>query len=195
MPGGVHVEDLQLGPDPLGGGVLAQRRLVAVDRQGELLPLRSRSMTMAWNSRSRRVGFRRGRDTAGVPRSSATNAAGAARACERSSKAPAWARRSVVGLDTAVRRMKSRTLVNGLGRASRMARISAAAMPSTSWSARRIPHPVGASGAWLHGVALLGPVRVQRKDRHALSRASSRISRRGYIPGSWVRTPARKCAG
>ncbi len=26
-------------------------------------------------------------------------------------------------------------------------------------------------------------------------RASSRISRLGYIPGSWVSTPDRKCAG
>ena len=85
-------------------------------------------------------------------------------------------------------------------------------MPLTSASASRMPQavpsgtPVSGTGG---GSAATGASGSSHSTTYSFSdvltsrpstviphwRASSRISRLGYMPGSWVSTPARKCAG
>ena len=75
---------------------------------------------------------------------------------------------------------------------------SAALMPLTSASESRIawlrgPSPVSSarSTTYVDALALTSSPRTPTPTW----RASSRISRLGYMPGSWVSTPARKWAG
>ena len=180
---GVEAEHLELGLDP------SRRRVLPKDAPGRgswsrgsgaCSPSRATSAVMAMNSRSRR-------DPPG-----------------RASNAPACASASTTGRrhvrpPQEVAHVGERPVGPGLEDGPRLGIRDAVGRPSTP---SRMPYRAGPATHHVGSANHLDGVRPPRcaltsRGRISMSwcRASSRISRRGYMPGSWVRTPARKWAG
>ncbi len=121
-----------------------------------------------------------------------TSVSSAAIRCTES-KAPASTSLSTTGRETWARCQKSLSEAKGLLATIRST--SASLIPLTSASASRRAYPTGSSGdrSTVYSRADL----LTSRGRMPMPnwRASSRMSRLGYMPGSWVSTPARKCAG
>ena len=154
-----------------------------------------RSSSATCSSRSRRVSR---------PRLPSPGPARSAPVPCTASKAPTRTSRSTTGRLTCARCQKSASESKGAPATTRAT--SPSLMPLTSASESRIAHgdPSGRSGSsgarpgtgarstrYSPVLALTStPRTVMPSDR-----ASSRSSRLGYMPGSWVSTPARKAAG
>ncbi len=175
VPRGVEADHLELGLHPFGAACTPEGRPGPAPGRGGARPARPRA--------GRRRSWPRTAGPAVTRR--------AARRTPRRGPGP----RPPAG-DRLARRSTSPTSAKGRSaRASRTDRTSASEIPWTSCSPSRMPYR--ASGSSIRSTVYDSSLRLTSRGRISMPwrRASSRMSRRGYMPGSWVRTPARKWAG